>query len=115
MGLANEHEMGSASVMFCYTFNSNKTGAAMSWNVGYQNSIILGKVPVFYCLMKKFKSQNSLKKEPFFPSLWGYWITLTIYFKIDPGFLSESPATLLLGIILFFLLSSLISKSFDKL
>ena len=47
VGLANEHEMGSASVMFCYTFNSNKTGAAMSWNVGYQNSIILGKVPVF--------------------------------------------------------------------
>ena len=28
----------------------------------------------------------TVKKEPFFPSLWGYWIVLTIYLKIQPGF-----------------------------
>ena len=65
MGLANEHEMGSASVMFCYTFNSNKTGAAMSWNVGYQNSIILGMLLnkmsiVFKNYKQKFHQINYL-------------------------------------------------------
>ena len=37
------------------------------------------KVTVFYCLIIE---KIQIKKEPFFPRLWGYWGILTIYFKI---------------------------------
>ena len=32
--------------------------------------------------LSKHMSKNMSKKEPFFPRLWGYWASLTIYFKI---------------------------------
>ena len=32
------------------------------------------------------KFQNQIKKGPFPPSLWGYFVMLPIYFKIKPGF-----------------------------
>ena len=34
-------------------------------------------------------SIQDTKKEPFFPSIWGYFVILTIYIKIQPGFSSK--------------------------